>query len=103
MAGKKNITRTLISVIFIVYGVSSVFDAFEALLDLDLLGVLGCALGLLMFTMGIFGFVRSKDKGVQSSGRNSMYSLGHQLCSSACGRRIRRAVACYSTSCLDIF
>ncbi len=60
MAGKKNITRILISVIFIVYGVSSVFDAFSALLKLDLLGVLGCALGLLMFAMGIFGFIKSQ-------------------------------------------
>ena len=60
MASKKNITRILISVIFIVYGISSVFTAFSALLDLDILGVLGCALGLLMFAMGIFGFIRSQ-------------------------------------------
>lgn len=60
MAGKKNITRILISIIFIVYGVSSVFTAFSALLKLDILGVLGCALGLLMFAMGIFGFIKSQ-------------------------------------------
>ena len=51
MAGKKNVTRILISIIFIVYGVNSVFTAFKSLLRLDILGVLGCALGLLMFAM----------------------------------------------------
>ena len=60
MAGKKNVTRILISIIFIVYGISSVFTAFDALLRLDILGVLGCALGLLMFAMGFFGFIKSQ-------------------------------------------
>ena len=36
MASKKNVTRVIISIIFIAYGISSVFTAFHALLDLDL-------------------------------------------------------------------
>ncbi len=60
MASKKNITRIIISIIFIAYGASSVFTAFDALLDLDLGGILGCALGLLMFVTGIFGFIKSQ-------------------------------------------
>ncbi len=62
MAHKKNITRTIISVIFIAYGVSSVFAAFDALLELNLAGILGCALGLLMFLTGLFGIVRANIK-----------------------------------------
>ncbi|MBE6547100.1 MAG: hypothetical protein E7668_06655 [Ruminococcaceae bacterium] len=60
MAGKKNVTKILVSIIFIAYGISSVFDAFAALLELDLGGVLGCALGLLMFVTGIFGFFKNQ-------------------------------------------
>ena len=55
MAGKKNVTRILISIIFIAYGVSSVVTAIMAMLGLDLAVVLGCALGILMFTTGICG------------------------------------------------
>ncbi len=62
MATKKNVTRVIISIIFIAYGISSVFSAFEALLELDFAGILGCALGLLMFVTGLFGLVKTKIK-----------------------------------------
>ena len=55
MAGKKNVTRALISIIFIAYGVSAVIMAIEAMIGLDLITVVGCALGILMFTTGICG------------------------------------------------
>ena len=55
MAGKKNVTRALISIIFIAYGVSSVVTAVVAMMGLDLAVVLGCSLGILMFTTGICG------------------------------------------------
>ena len=55
MAGKKNVTRALISIIFIAYGVSSVIAAVAAMVGLDLAMLLGCALGVLMFTTGICG------------------------------------------------
>ena len=42
MAGKKKITRILISIIFIALGVDSVIRAFESLLALDIGGVLAC-------------------------------------------------------------
>ena len=62
MTSKKNVTRVIISIIFIAYGISSVFTAFHALLDLDLVGIVGCALGLLMFITGIFGLVKTQIK-----------------------------------------
>ncbi len=62
MASKKNITRVIISIIFIAYGVSSVFTALDALLDLDMAGILSCTLGLLMFVTGLFGIVRTNIK-----------------------------------------
>ena len=55
MAGKKNVTRALISIIFIAYGVSSVIAAVAAMVGLDLAMLLGCALVVLMFTTGICG------------------------------------------------
>ena len=55
MAGKRNVTRALISIIFIAYGVSSVITAIIAMIGFDLAVVLGCTLGILMFTTGICG------------------------------------------------
>ncbi len=60
MAGSRNVTKYLVSIIFIAYGISSVFDVFEALLTLDLGAVLGCALGVLMFVTGVFGFLKNQ-------------------------------------------
>ncbi len=62
MASKKNVTRVIISIIFIAYGISSVFAALDALLNLDFAGILGCALGVIMFVTGIFGLVKSQIK-----------------------------------------
>lgn len=62
MASKRNITRVLISIIFIAYGVSSVLLALKAVLALELAAVLGCALGILMFVTGILGLFRTQIK-----------------------------------------
>lgn len=62
MAGKKNITKILISIIFIAFGVSSVITAIKAMLGLDFAVVLGCALGILMFVTGICGLFGVKIK-----------------------------------------
>ncbi len=62
MARKKDVTKIIISIIFIAYGISSVFTAFEALLDFNIGGIVGCALGLLMFVTGIFGLFTSQVK-----------------------------------------
>ena len=62
MAPKKNATRVILSIIFIAYGLSSVFTAFDALLDLNIGGILSCTLGLLMFITGIFGLIKTQIK-----------------------------------------
>ena len=62
MASKKNITRVLISIIFIAYGVSAVLAAIKSLLLLQLIAVLGCTLGILMFITGILGILHTKIK-----------------------------------------
>ncbi len=62
MASKRNVTRILISIIFIAYGVSSVIQALHALLELDLGGVLACALGVVMFITGVLGLFRTQIK-----------------------------------------
>ena len=62
MASKRNVTRVLISIIFIAYGVGAVLDALKAALTLDVGTVLACALGILMFITGIFGLFRTQIK-----------------------------------------
>lgn len=62
MAGKRNVTRILISIIFIAYGVSSAVTAVMAALGLDFAVILGCALGILMFVTGICGLFGVKIK-----------------------------------------
>ncbi len=60
MAGsKRNVTRILISIIFIAYGVDSVIRALQALVALDIAGVVACALGIVMFITGILGLFRA--------------------------------------------
>lgn len=54
--------RGIISLIYILTGVSSVFQAFESLLALDLVGIFASALGVLMFVAGICGLFSVKPK-----------------------------------------
>lgn len=54
--------RGIISLIYILTGVSSVIQVFESLLSLDLIGILASALGVLMFVAGIFGFFSVKPR-----------------------------------------
>ena len=60
MAKKKNLTKTLISLVFIAYGIDSVVRAFGFLLDLEIGGIISCALGLLMFITGVVGLCKVK-------------------------------------------
>ncbi|MBQ8140830.1 MAG: hypothetical protein IJ038_03940 [Clostridia bacterium] len=60
MAKKKNLTKILISLVFIAFGIDSVVRAFEFLLDLEIGGILSCALGLVMFITGIVGLCKVK-------------------------------------------
>ena len=52
--------RSVISLIYILTGVSSVFQALESLLALDLIGIFASALGVLMFVAGICGLTSAK-------------------------------------------
>ena len=52
--------RGVISLIYILTGVSSVVQMWNSLLALDLLGIFASALGVLMFVAGICGLFRVK-------------------------------------------
>lgn len=62
MAKKGSFTKALISIIFIALGVGSVVLAFRSLLALDIAGVMSCALGVLMFILGILGLCKASIK-----------------------------------------
>ena len=55
-----NLTKILISLVFIAFGIDSVIRALELLLSFDIVGVLSCALGVIMFITGILGLCRVK-------------------------------------------
>ena len=60
--------RGVISLIYILTGVSSVVQAWHSLLDLDLLGVFASALGVLIFVAGICGFFSIKPSACHTLG-----------------------------------
>ena len=62
MAKNKNATKIIISIIFIAYGVDGFIRAFQELLTFDILGVVSCALGVLMFITGILGLLKGQIK-----------------------------------------
>ena len=60
--------RTVISLIYILMGVSSVFQAWDSLLAIDLLGIFASALGVLIFVAGICGFFSVKPAACHTLG-----------------------------------
>ena len=54
--------RGVISLIYILTGVSSVVQAWNSLLALDLIGIFASALGVLIFVAGICGFFSVKPR-----------------------------------------
>ncbi len=60
--------RGVISLIYILTGVSSVFQAFESLLALDLLGIFASAIGVLIFVAGICGLFSIKPRACHALG-----------------------------------
>ena len=60
--------RGCISLIYIFTGVSSVIQAWNSLLALDLLGVFASALGVLIFVAGICGFFSVKPHACHTLG-----------------------------------
>ena len=57
-----NLTRVLISLVFIAYGIDSFIRALEFLMDLEIGGILSCAVGVLMFITGIMGLFKVKKE-----------------------------------------
>ena len=60
--------RGVISLIYILTGVSSVVQAFESLLAIDLLGIFASALGVIIFVAGICGFFSIKPRACHTLG-----------------------------------
>ena len=60
--------RGVISLIYILTGVSSVVQAWNSLLALDLVGVFASALGVLIFAAGICGFFTIKPAACHTLG-----------------------------------
>jgi hypothetical protein len=60
--------RGCISLIYIFTGVSSVVQAFNSLIALDLLGIFASALGVLIFIAGICGFFSIKPRACHTLG-----------------------------------
>lgn len=57
---KSDAVRIVVSLIYICMGVASVFAALEALVKLDLAGILTSAVGVLMFVSGILCLAKLK-------------------------------------------
>ena len=71
--------RNVISLIYILTGVSSVFQALESLLALDLVGIFASALGVLMFVAGICGLTSVNPKTLHILGISVMILSGTSL------------------------
>ena len=71
--------RNVISLIYILTGVSSVFQALESLLALDLVGIFASALGVLMFVAGICGLTSVNPKTLHILGVSVMILSGASL------------------------
>lgn len=60
--GKFNLTQFLISLVFIILSVESVLTAAQLLLGGDINGVVGSALAIFMFLVGLLGILRVNIK-----------------------------------------
>lgn len=56
----KNILRIVISIVYIIWGLWSPISAFEAVLDLNVPGLITAGVGVLMLLAGIFGLLGMK-------------------------------------------
>ena len=71
--------RSVISLIYILTGVSSVIQALESMLALDLVGIFASALGVLMFVAGICGLTSVNPKTLHFLGAAVMVLSGASL------------------------
>jgi len=59
-ASTRKFLRLIISILYLIWGVGSVFLALQALLALDIGGILAAASGVIMFVAGLLGLLKAK-------------------------------------------
>ena len=64
----RGLTRVLISILYIVWGIMAPISAIKALLALDLSGIVTAAVGVLMLIAGFFGLLGIKRAKVRTFG-----------------------------------
>ena len=64
----RGLTRVIISIIYIIWGIMAPISAFQALLALDLTGIVTAAVGVLMLIAGFFGLLGIKRAKVRTFG-----------------------------------
>ena len=65
---KRGLTRVLISLLYIVWGILSPVMAFKALLALDLTGIVTAAVGVLMLIAGFYGLLDVRRAKIRTFG-----------------------------------
>ena len=64
----RSLTRVLISILYIVWGIMAPASAFKALLKLDLNGIITAAVGILMLIAGFYGLLAIRRAKVRTFG-----------------------------------
>ena len=64
----RSLTRVIISVLYIIWGIMSPLSAIKAILALDLSGIVTAAVGVLMLIAGFFGLLGIKRSKVRTFG-----------------------------------
>ena len=54
-SGTKKVVKILISLLYIIWGITAPMTALRAIIDLDVAAICGAAVGILMLLAGIFG------------------------------------------------
>ena len=64
----RGLTRVIISIIYIIWGIMAPISAFDSLLKLDLVGVATAGVGILMLIAGFFGLLGIRRAKVRTFG-----------------------------------
>lgn len=59
--GTKNVVKIIVSLLYIIWGITAPISAFTALLSLDIGAIIGAAVGVLMLLAGIFALIGIKS------------------------------------------
>ena len=65
---KRGLTRVLISILYIVWGIMAPMTALKALLALDLTGIVTAAVGVLMLIAGFYGLLDIRRAKIRTFG-----------------------------------